>query len=97
MRAKPKYRNRDDTEVAVLDALADRNGEGMTVFEIRAKVEVDIDELEDALADLKDDRLIDTATQDGETMITVEDRVIGPDQYDDGDDFFDEIRRRFPF
>jgi DNA-binding transcriptional regulator YhcF (GntR family) len=97
MRAKQRYRNRDETEVAVLDALADRNGDGMTVFELRAKVEVNIDTLEDALAELKDDGLIDTATADGETMITVEDRVIGPETRQNGDTFIDEIRRRFPF
>jgi len=53
MRVKPAYRDRDETEVAVLDALADRREEGMTVFEIRSRVDVDIDRLEDALAELK--------------------------------------------
>ena len=46
MRAKREYRDRDETEVAVLDALADRKDEGMTVFELRSRVDVDIDELE---------------------------------------------------
>ena len=95
MRAKPEYRDRDETEVAVLDALADRNGEGMTVFAIRSAVEADIDTLEDALANLKDDDLIEAAQEDGRTLITVEERVVGPDAPDDDGDFIDEIRRRF--
>ena len=37
MRAKPEYRDRDDTEVAVLDTLAAHNGDGMTVFSIRSR------------------------------------------------------------
>ena len=41
MRAKPEFRDRDDTEVAVLDALADRRDEGMTVFELRSEVDVE--------------------------------------------------------
>lgn len=97
MRAKPEYRNRDETEVAVLDALADRNGDGMTVFEIRAMVEKDIDSIEDALAELKADRLIQVEKNEGRTLITVEQRVIGPNGGEDDEDFFDEIRRRMPF
>ncbi|MEF8883229.1 MAG: DUF6432 family protein, partial [Halapricum sp.] len=50
MQAKPEYRDRDDTEVAVLDALADRGEDGMTVFELRSHVDLDIDDLESALA-----------------------------------------------
>jgi pyrrolidone-carboxylate peptidase len=95
MRAKPEYRNRDDTEVAVLDALAGQNGEGMTVFAIRTEVDADIDNLEDALANLKSDNLIEASQEDGRTMITVEEYVVGPDTTDDDEDFLDEIRRRF--
>ena len=95
MRAKPEYRDRDDTEVAVLDALAERNGEGMTVFAIRTAVEADIDEIEQALANLKRDDLIE-ATQDGErTVITVDDAVVGPEENADDGDFLTELRRRF--
>jgi hypothetical protein len=95
MRAKPEYRDRDETEVAVLDVLAERNGEGMTVFAIRTEVDADIDELENALANLKSDNLIEASQEDGRTVITGEEYVVGPDSTDDDEDFLDEIRRRF--
>lgn len=84
MRAKREYRDRDETQVAVLDALANRNEEGMTVFELRSRVDVGIDDLEGALADLKADGLIE-ATDEGErTVIIPEDHAIG--QYDPDED-----------
>ena len=97
MRARPEYRDRDETDVAVLDALADRNGEGMTVFEIRAAVDEDIDTIEQALGRLKDDGLIEATQEDGQTVIAVDDRVIGPRRNDNGTGFLEEIRRRLPF
>lgn len=76
MKAKREYRNREDTEVAVLDALVDRKEEGMSVFELRARVDVDIDHLETALGELKEDDLI-TAEENGErTVIRADERVI---------------------
>lgn len=99
MRAKPEHRNRDETEVAVLDALADRQEEGMTVFELRSRVDVDIDTLEDALGELKDDGLIE-ATDDGRrTLIFPDDRAVGPVASDDdeGGNVFDQLRDRLPF
>ena len=97
MQAKPEYRDRDDTEVAVLDALADRAEEGMTVFELRSHVDADIDSLEDALADLKSDDLITVEDGTQRTVIVPEDHVVGP--ADDSDDIglVEKIRRRFPF
>jgi DNA-binding transcriptional ArsR family regulator len=96
MRAKPEYRDRDDVEVAVLDALADRREGGMTVFELRSRVEVDIDTLESALADLKEDELIEATEDDRRTVIVPEEGVVGPD--DAGDDsFIGQIRERLPF
>lgn len=97
MQAKPEYRDREDTQVAVLDALADRNGDGMTVFEIRAKVGADIDAIEAALAELKADDLIEVDTQGNETVITVKERVIGLEDPSDGTDLFDQLRKRMPF
>lgn len=94
MRPKPEYRDRDESEVAVLDALADNNGEGMTVFDLRAVVEVDIDSLEDALSALKDDGLIEVSVEKEQTIITVDERVIGPEETDKGDGFFTVLRRR---
>ena len=95
MRAKPEYRDRDDTEVAVLDVLAERDDNGMTVLAIRAEVDADIDSLETALGNLKGDDLIQVRRQNGRTVITVEDEVIGPDETYTDEDFFEQIRRRF--
>jgi len=96
MQAKPEYRDRDETQVAILDALAEKQDEGMTVLELRVEVDVDIDTLEGALAKLKRDNLIHV--EDGEqTVIVVERRVIGPQNPENGTDLFEEIKRRFPF
>ena len=74
MKAKREFRDRADTEVAVLDALVDRR-DGMTVFELRSHVAVGIDDLEDALAALKADGLIEV--DGGErTLIKPDDRVV---------------------
>ena len=96
MRVKPAYRDRDETEVAVLDALADRREEGMTVFEIRSRVDVDIDRLEDALAELKEDDLILVSHENERTVIVPEDGVVGPADVDDDESLLDALRRRLP-
>lgn len=94
MKARREFRDRSDTEVAVLDALVDRHGTGMTVLELRAHVDADIDDIEDALTTLKDDDLI-VATDDGSrTLITVDDRVV-PDGTPEPDyTLFDRIREK---
>jgi len=97
MRAKPEFRDRDDTEVAVLDALADRHEEGMTVFELRSQVEVDIDALENALADLKEDDLIEVTDEGERTVILPEDGVVGPHDPNADESVVDWLRDRFPF
>jgi hypothetical protein len=97
MQAKPEYRDRDETEVAVLDALADRSEEGMTVFELRSHVDVGIDSLEGALGSLKDDDLITVDDAGERTVIVPEDHVIGPAETDDEPGLVDELRRRLPF
>ena len=77
MRARREFRDRRDVEVAVLDALVDRSGDGMTVFEVRAAVDADIDEIEDALAALKRDDLISVENGDDDrVVILVADRVV---------------------
>ncbi|SFR99046.1 hypothetical protein SAMN05216559_2145 [Halomicrobium zhouii] len=96
MRVKPAYRDRDETEVAVLDALADRREEGMTVFEIRSRVDADIDRLEDALAELKEDDLILVNHENERTVIVPEDGVVGPADVDDEESLLDALRRRLP-
>lgn len=96
MRAKPEYRDRDETEVAVLDVLAEHNDDGMSVLSIRAEVDADIDSLEVALERLKSDKLIDVRRANGRTVIAVEDHVVGPgDPEDGGEDFLDSLRDRF--
>jgi len=77
MRARREFRNRRDVEVAVLDALVDRAEEGMTVFEVRAAVDADIDEIEEALASLKEDNLLSVQNGDDDrVVILVDDRVV---------------------
>jgi hypothetical protein len=83
MQAKREYRERDETEVAVLDALVDRTDEGMTVFELRTDVDVEIDELETALAELKQADLIAVENDDGPMRIYPEDRVVPEFDADD--------------
>jgi len=97
MQAKPEYRDRAETEVAVLDALADRSEEGMTVFELRSHVDVGINSLEGALESLKADDLITVDSEGERTVIVPEDHVIGPAETDDDPGFVDELRRRLPF
>ncbi|MCD2201832.1 DUF6432 family protein [Halobacterium sp. KA-6] len=94
MHVKPEYRDRPETEVAVLDALVDRPSEGMTLFELRSHVDASIDDLEDALGALKADDLIDAEETDGRTVFIADDRV-----FPDGDEqtepsILDELRRR---
>jgi len=96
MKAKREFRDREDVEVAVLDALVDRGGEGMTVFELRAAVDEDIDTLEDALGELKDDSLISVERDDGRTVVLPDNRVV-PDPSEapaDDEGLFDAIRDR---
>jgi len=95
MRAKREYRDRPGTEVAVLDALVERANGGMTVFELRASVDADIDGIEDALGSLTSDGLVHADQENGRTRFTVDDRVV-PSPEDDNyeDSLFDAIKRR---
>jgi hypothetical protein len=96
MPAKREYRDRPGTEVAVLDALVERANGGMTVFELRASVDADIDGIEDALGSLTSDGLVHAEEEaDGRTRFTVDDRVVpGPEDETHEDSLFDAIRRR---
>jgi predicted transcriptional regulator len=98
MRAKREFRGRNETEVAVLDALVDRPDEGMSVLELRTRVDVDIDTLEEALSSLKEESLIDTDRSDDQLVITPADRVV-PDEEEKNNDqsMYDNIRDRLPF
>ncbi|WP_254839034.1 DUF6432 family protein [Natronomonas marina] len=100
MQAKGEYRDREDTQVAVLDALVERTEEGMTVFELRSDADVDIDDLESALADLKQAGLITVENDDEPMRIYPDDRVVpDPDTESDGDEtdersLFERVRER---
>ncbi|MFB6233641.1 MAG: DUF6432 family protein [Haloarculaceae archaeon] len=97
MQAKQEYRDREQTEVAVLDALADRADDGMTVFEIRAEVDADIDRLEEALADLKEDDLIEVSDDGNRTVILPDEDAVGRPEPEDESGLFDHLRQRLPF
>ena len=97
MRARREFRDRQEVEVAVLDALVDRAEEGMTVFELRAAVDTDIDHIEEALAALKRDDLISVEDGDEQVVIKVADRVVPDPETERHDEqgFLDAIRDRF--
>lgn len=76
MRARREFRDRRDVEVDVLDALVDRSEEGMTVFELRAAVDADIDTIEEALSSLKSDGLINVDSGEERVVILPDDRVV---------------------
>lgn len=97
MRAKREYRERESTEVAILDALVNRSEEGMTVFELRAAVSVEIDELEEALAALKADDLIVVEATTTDTLIKPEERVVPRADEERTQSATDWLRERLPF
>lgn len=98
MDAKGEYRDRGTVEVAVLDALVERGDEGMTVLELRASVDADIDTIETALTDLKDDGLIEVEEGTDSAVLTPADRVVPEDEEDRNEEsLVDKLRNRFPF
>lgn len=98
MRAKPAYRDREDVEVALLDALVDRGEEGMSVLELRAAVDADIEAIETALSALKRDGLIDVSTDGSSTVIKPDDRVVpSPGEEPPDQSFLEWLRDRLPF
>lgn len=98
MKARREFRSRADVDVEVLDALVDRSGDGMTVFELRSEVDVDIDDIEAALSRLQTDGLIQVEETDGRTLIYPADRVVpDPGEATGEPSLVEEIRRRLPF
>jgi hypothetical protein len=96
MKARREFRNRRDIEVAVLDALVDRHEEGMTVFELRAAVDADIDTIEDALSALKSEGLIVVEEGPQRVLIHPDERVV-PDPSENAPTdvtFLDRLRKR---
>lgn len=80
MTAKREYLEGDTPEDEILDALVERGKEGMTVLEIRAYVDADINEIEASLTELKNANLITVTMEDGATRIKPDDKVI-PDEH----------------
>jgi DNA-binding transcriptional ArsR family regulator len=95
MRAKPAFRDREQVEVAVLDALAERAEDGMTVLELRAQVDADIDSLERGLTALERDGLIEVSQEGSRTLIRPADHVVGPVEDEDEPSGLDAIIDRF--
>ncbi|MFB6161960.1 MAG: DUF6432 family protein, partial [Halococcoides sp.] len=83
MRAKSEHRDRPTDEVVVLDALAERAEEGMTVFELRSSVDLSIDDIESVLAALDRDELVTVETGGERTVIRAREHAIGPDEPDE--------------
>lgn len=97
MGVKREYRNRDDDEVAVLDALADQPEDGMTVFELRSRADVAIDDLETALSSLKADDLIDVEHTGDRTVIVPDEAVVSDsDEREAKPSLIDRLRDRLP-
>jgi hypothetical protein len=99
MRARREFRKRKDIDVAILDALVDRASEGMTVYELRAVVDADIDAIGEALDRLKSDSLITAEGEDDRVRIMPAERVV-PDPGeapDDEESLLDRLRERFGF
>lgn len=99
MALAPEYRDRPAVEVAILDALIDRGDEGMTVLELRAAVDADIDQIETALATLKTDGLITAENQNGTVRIRPADHVV-PDPGGESDaepSLVDVLREKLGF
>lgn len=97
MQAKREYRDRGDAQVAVLDALVDKQEEGLTVFELRAAVDVSIDEIEAALGELKEAGLIHVDREDGSTRIYPDEQVIPVGDDRDDPSLVDALREKLPF
>lgn len=93
MAVSPEHRDRDEVEFEVLAALADRADEGMSVLELRAAVDADIDTLEPALADLKEVDLIDVEREDERvTIYPAEGVVADSEEFDDEPSVLEIIR-----
>ncbi len=89
------YGSRDEHEVAVLDALVDWREEGLTVFELRATADVSIDELEEALRNLKNDDLITVEDNGDRTVIRPADSITPVENEERS--LLDRVRDRLPF
>ncbi|MFB6196940.1 MAG: DUF6432 family protein [Halobacteriaceae archaeon] len=91
MKAREQVRDRPDPEVAVLDAVVERGQDGITVLELRAHSDVPIDDLEEALSELKEDDLIHADEEDGRTVIRPDERAVPDGEPHKEQTFIDKI------
>jgi hypothetical protein len=89
---QPTTGNRTPTETAVLDALVEREGEGMTVFELRTWVDADIDELEATLEELDRDGCIDVDASGDRTRILPTDAAVAAREEADDRALLERVR-----
>lgn len=80
----------------ILEALAGRADEGMTIFELRNHVDVDIDTIETTLEQLKAEGLITTAEVDGRLVIRPTSSGLATVEDADADGVLDRLRERLP-
>ena len=97
MQAKQEYRDRADPQVAVLDALVDEQGEGLTVLELRSSVDIPIGQIEDALGELTEAGLIRVEETDGATRIYPDEQVVPVAEDREDPSLVDALRERLPF
>jgi len=98
MKLRREHRNRDETEIAVLEALADRHEEGMTLFELRSSIGVDIDELETALSGLQHSGLVSVEREETRTVFVVDSGAIETEEEGAEDiSFFEWLQKQFGF
>lgn len=80
------------TERAVIDALVEREGEGMTVFELRSRVDADIDELETTLADLDREGCIDVDATGDRTRILATEAALAAREEESDRSLYERVR-----
>jgi len=94
MPLKREYRDRGEVQTAVLEALVDRGDEGMTVLELRGRVDADIDDIEAALSELKADGLIAVESGGERTLLKAADRVVTEREPESDPSLVDWLRER---
>ncbi len=87
----------DEVEDAVLSALVDGPEAGMTLFELRSHVDYDIEALEPALANLREEGLITVDYGEERSVIKPEDHVRESARSPANDPGWYERIRRFLF
>lgn len=94
--ARRDDQDRDEVERAILDALVAGPSTGMTLFELRSRVEFDIEALEPALTRLREEELIAVDYAEDRSVIRAAEGVHDEsDHPPDPPGLFERLRRRF--